>query len=80
MYKKLIDNIFSDFKDFFVDIKFSKFIKYRFVDDMSGGMKVSRTGSKAYIAISDDIKFLDINNDSVVAKNKKRIKKKEEKR
>ena len=63
MYKKLIDNIFSDFKDFFVDIKFSKFIKYRFVDDMSGGMKVSRTGSKAYIAISNDIKFLDINND-----------------
>jgi len=49
MHKELIDNIFSDFKDFF--------------DNMSGGMKVSRTGSKAYIAISNDIKFLDINND-----------------
>lgn len=62
MHKQLIDSIFSDFKDFFPNQNDSKFIKYRF-DDSSKPMKVARTGSKAHIVISNDIKYLDINSD-----------------
>ncbi len=64
MYKKLINNIFSDFKDFFITKKHAQFIKYRIIEDMSLPMKVYRTGSKSYIAISSSIKYLEINEDS----------------
>lgn len=64
MYKKLVENIFSDFKDFFIAEKYAQFIKYRFIDEMSAPMKVYRTGSKSYIAISSDIKDLEIDEDA----------------
>lgn len=63
MHKILIDNIINDFKDFFIPEKHSKFIKYRWIDDMPGGMKVIRTGKKSFLAISSDIKCLGIDND-----------------
>lgn len=63
MHKELIDNIFNDFKDFFPNKKDSRFIKYKLLDKISGGMKVLRTGTKSYIAISNDIKFFDIDTD-----------------
>jgi hypothetical protein len=63
MHKELIDNIFNDFKDFFPNKKDSKFIKYKILDNISGGMKVSRTGTKSHIVISSDIKFLNIDSD-----------------
>ena len=62
MHKQLINNIFDDFKDFFPNKKDSKFIKYR-LDNSSTPMKVSRTGSKAHIVISNDITCLDIDSD-----------------
>ncbi|MBA3026249.1 MAG: hypothetical protein FP820_07525 [Sulfurimonas sp.] len=64
MHKKLIDNIFSDFKDFFVDEKHAQFIKYRIIENISIPMKVYRTGRKSYIAISSDIQFFEINDDT----------------
>ena len=62
MHKQLIDNIFNDFKDFFPNKKDSKFIKYR-IDNSSKPMKVTRTGNKSHIVISNDISYIDISND-----------------
>jgi hypothetical protein len=63
MHKELIDSIFSDFKDFFINEKYAQFIKYRFIENMNIPMKVYRTKSKSYIGISSNIEMLDINDD-----------------
>lgn len=59
----LIKNIFDDFKSFFIASKDAEFVRYQIQSGLSGPMLVRKTGSNAYIAISQDISELDLKSD-----------------
>ena len=60
VYKLIIKSIFDDFDSFFIEKKHEK---YRYVFDKKDELKVYRSGSKSYLNIPEDTKFLDLDRD-----------------
>jgi Zn-dependent peptidase ImmA (M78 family) len=60
MHYKIIKAIFDDFHSFFITKKYARF---KYVFEKKDELKVYRTGSKSYLNIPSDIKFLDMSND-----------------
>lgn len=61
MHYEIVKAIFNDFHSFFIDAKHAKF---KFLFEKKDELKVYRTGSKSYLNIPNDIKYLDISHDA----------------
>lgn len=61
MHYKIAKTIFNDFHSFFVDKKHAKF---KCLFENKDELKVYRTGSKSYLNIPHDIKYLDVSDDA----------------
>jgi len=61
MHYEIVKAIFDDFHSFFINKKHAKF---KFLFEKKDELKVYRTGSKSYLNIPRDIKYLNIENDA----------------
>lgn len=61
MHYEIVKAIFNDFHSFFIDTKHAKF---KFLFEKNDELRVYRKGSKSYLNIPKDIKYLDISDDT----------------
>jgi len=61
MHFEIVKAIFDDFHSFFINKKYARF---KYVFEQKDELKVYRTGSKSYLNIPSDIKFLDMSDDT----------------